>query len=75
MSETALSDLDLRQALAQIDRTQAETRKLLAEQVKLSAEARKFEKERWMVFAAMIGGLTGGAAAVLTALKAFGVIP
>ncbi len=58
MSDTALSDLTIRQALARIDRTQAETRKLLAEQGKQISERAA------LPFQAMISGMAAGGALV-----------
>lgn len=65
MSDATLSDLTIRQALAQIDRTQAETRKLLAEQGKLISEQGKLNRERAALpFQVMISGMAAGGALV-----------
>lgn len=58
MRDTALSDLTIRQALAQIDRTQAEMRKLLAEQGEMNRE------RAVLPFQAMISGMAAGSALV-----------
>jgi hypothetical protein len=70
---------DAQTAAATYDRMLAETRKFVAEQnkladegLKLRAEARKFDRERWAVYAAAIGGLVGGTAGIVTLLKAAG---
>lgn len=76
MSDFPRSDLDLRQALAQIDRTQAETRKLLAEQVKLTAEAAKLNRDRFLApalaLAATLGAIATFAPTIIRAIGAHG---
>ena len=67
MSDNDLT-LDMRQILAQIDRTQAETRKLLAEQVKLTAEAAKFNRERFLAPAVALAATLGAIATVTPAI-------
>jgi hypothetical protein len=66
--------LDIREQIALIDRVIEETRKftaqqhkLQAEQLKLAAEERKFDRERWLVVAAMIGAIGGILAGVTSA--------
>ena len=46
MSASASGALDLQEQIARIDRAQAETRKFVAEQTKLSAEADKSRRDR-----------------------------
>ena len=72
MSDAAHPEMDMRAALARIDRALAETAKLLAEQEKLRAEHRKLlaeaakmNRERaFMPFQVMISGLAAGGALV-----------
>jgi hypothetical protein len=47
---------------------------LASEQTKLAAEARKFDRERWAVYAAATGGLIGGAVGLISLLKTFGAL-
>lgn len=51
--------LDLREQIARIDRERAETAKYAAEQRKLEAEARNFDRMRWQV---VLSSMTAGAA-------------
>ena len=74
MSETALT-LDLQEQIARIARTQAETDKFAAEQRKLSEEALKFHRERWLLVVGAVGGFAGLIAACVTAAKSLGWIP
>ena len=46
--------LDIREQIARIDRNQAEIQKLLAEQPKLRAEARKYRWDPFLVIAGMV---------------------
>lgn len=59
---------DLREQLARIDRSLAETRKFVAERDKLIAEAGKLNRDRWLApllaIAAVLGGLLGAASFV-----------
>lgn len=71
----ARDPIDLRAVLGQIDRDRAETLKFLAEQTKLAAEARKFDRERWLLLVGAFGGIAGMIAAGVTAAKALGWIP
>ena len=84
MSDAALSP-DLQEQFARIFLAQEETRKYAAEQhklaaetIKLAAEARKIDKDSrfapWQAAVAVTGGVAGLLAALVTALKAFGVI-
>ena len=71
MSDTVPNQLDLREQLARIDRSIAETAKYAAEQRKLEAEARNFDRNRWqIVVTAMAAGaaLFGAGAAFLKLL-------
>ncbi len=71
MSDTVPSQLDLREQLARIDRSIAETAKYAAEQRKLEAEARNVDRNRWqIVVTAMAAGaaLFGAGAAFLKLL-------
>ena len=43
------TDLNIKDTLARIERQQAETRKFVAEQGKLQAEAAKLMRERWLM--------------------------
>lgn len=76
MSDTPRQDIDLRQALAQIDRTQAETRKLLAEQLKLTAEAAKLNRDRFLApalaLAATLGAIATFAPTIVRAIGGHG---
>ncbi len=76
-SQIAIASFD--RMLAETGRMLAETRKFSAEQNKLAseqtqlqAEARKFDRERWAVYATAVGGLIGGTAGIVTMLKAAG---
>lgn len=53
-------DLNIREQIARIDKLREEARKFAAEQHKLSAEAAKFERERWWSLVIAITALTGG---------------
>ena len=59
MSDIPIQQLDLREQLARIDRAQEETRKFVAEQHKLDAEAMKLQRDRsflpWTVAATLLG--------------------
>jgi len=81
----ATSDFDLREHLAHIDRSIAETRKfvaehdkLYAEREKLAAEAAKFDRERflspWLAVAAICGGVGGTIAGATAILRLIGII-
>ena len=63
MSDTPKDQLDLRAVLARIDRDLDESDKLRAEQRKLTAEALKLTRDRWLApllaIAAVIGGILG----------------
>ena len=59
--------LDLRAEIARIDRERAETaklteeaRKFVAEQGKLIAEGRKYERDRWLAPLVLAASLLGG---------------
>jgi hypothetical protein len=62
MSDPA-SPLYLQEQIARIDRAMAEGHKFAAEQQKLTAEAAKYNRERWapllLAAAATLGALTG----------------
>jgi len=64
--------LGLRAELARIDRDREETAKFVAEQRKLMSEARKFDREPWLLLsvalAALIGTLLGSLPNLLTLL-------
>ena len=75
MSASSLTDLDLREQIARIDRTQAELSKLLAEQpklvaetAKLTAETRKLDRDRRVSALLAITGLIGGIVTVVQLL-------
>jgi hypothetical protein len=52
------TSLELDELVSRIERQQEETRKFVAEQHKLMAEARKFNRDPWMLIAgAIIAGL------------------
>lgn len=56
---TASAGLDLREQIARIDRAIAETSKFAAEQRKLEAEARQYDRNRWQI---VVTAMTAGAA-------------
>ena len=60
MSASTQPDLDLREQIARIDRTLAETQKFFAERDKLAAEARKLSRERVIQVLLAVTGLIGG---------------
>jgi hypothetical protein len=62
--------LNIREQIARIDRTQAELGKLLAEQPKLRAEARKFRFDPYLIVAGMV--VAGIVARLPELLRAFG---
>ena len=65
--------LDLRAVIAQIDRNRAETQKLFAEQNKLVAEGRKFNRDWWIVPLTVLGAILAAVVARLPEiLRAFG---
>lgn len=70
MSATATSPLDIQEQVARIERSQEETRKFVAEQHKLIAEAAKLERDRRMA-PIIVGATTFGAliAAAVTLLS------
>ena len=59
MSDAASPPLDLREQIARIDRAIAETAKYVAEQRKLEAEARRFDRNQWQI---VVTAMTAGAA-------------
>ena len=63
--------LDLRAEIARIDRERAETQKFAAEQNKLSAEARKFNRDPWFLIAGAI--IAAIASRLPEILRAFGL--
>jgi hypothetical protein len=66
MSDTPERDpIDLRAVLAQIDRNRAETQKLFAEQTKLMAEGRKFNRDWWIVPLTVLGAILAAVVARL----------
>jgi hypothetical protein len=76
---TPPSALDIQEQIARISRTNEETRnyvdeqhKLQAEHFKLYAEGDKFNRERWLLVVAALGGVAGLLAALVTAAKTFG---
>lgn len=63
--------LDLAELVSRIERQQEETRKFVAEQHKLSAEGRKFNRDPWFL---VIGALIAAVASRLPEiLHAFGL--
>ncbi len=67
-------DINIRDILARIDRQQAETQKFVAEQHKLMAEGRKYNRDLWIVPFTVIGAIIAAIAARLPEiLHAFGV--
>ena len=60
MSASTQPDLDLREQLARIDRTLADTQKFFTGRDKLAAEARKLSRERAIQVLLAITGLIGG---------------
>ena len=74
---TAEHSLDIREQIVRIDRARAESEKFIAEQRKLIAVAFKFERDarvsRWQISVSVIGGAAGLIAALITALRAFGI--
>jgi hypothetical protein len=69
MSETTLN---LREQIARIDLAIAESHKFAAEQRKLSAEASKFDRERWLILVAALSAFAGMIAATVTLAKTMG---
>lgn len=67
---TDIEDLNLRQALAEIDRTQAETRKLLAEHLKMTRERAMLPWQVAVSGMAAGGALVGGTVALMKVLGA-----
>lgn len=59
---SASSDLDLREQLVRIDRAIAESVKFAAEQRKLEAEARRFDRDRWQIWQIVVTAMGTGAA-------------
>jgi tetrahydromethanopterin S-methyltransferase subunit G len=67
-------DINIRDILARIDRQQAETQKFVAEQHKLMAEGRKYNRDLWIVPFTVIGAIIAAIVARLPEiLHAFGV--
>ena len=61
--------LNLREQIARIDRQREETQKFVAEQHKLMAEGRKFDRDPWMlVVGAIVAGLVTRLPEILHAL-------
>ena len=56
MSATTASPLDIQEQVARIERAQEETRKFVAEQHKLIAEAAKLERDRRLAPIILISG-------------------
>ena len=71
MSE-ATEALSLRETIARIDRTLDEAAKFRAEERKLSAEADKFRRERFLVLVATLGAIAALTPAVVRAIGAHG---
>jgi hypothetical protein len=65
---------DLQEQIARIARTQAERDKFAAEQRKLSEEALKLHRERWLLIVGAVGEFAGLLAAMVTAAKTLGWI-
>ena len=68
MSDATADTLNIREQIARIGRNQAEIQKLFAEAGRLSAEAAKFKRERFLAPILAAGALGGFIAAVLPAL-------
>jgi hypothetical protein len=65
--------LELDELVARIERQQEETRKFVAEQHKLMAEAKKFGRDWWIIPLTVLGGIVAGLLARLPEiLHAFG---
>jgi hypothetical protein len=77
MSDVPARDpIHIQAIVARIDRDIAESRKFAAEQTKLSAEARKLDRDRWLTPSLAIAGLLGGIATVtLTIARALRLVP
>jgi hypothetical protein len=68
--------LELDELVSRIERQQEETRKFVAEQHKLMAEAKKFGRDWWIIPLTVLGGIVAGAVARLPEiLRAFGFHP
>jgi hypothetical protein len=68
--------LDIDELVSRIERQQAETQKFVAEQHKLMAEGRKYNRDRWIVPFTIIGAIIAAIAARLPEiLRAFGIGP
>lgn len=66
--------LDIDELVARIERQQAETQKFVAEQHKLMAEGRKYNRDLWIVPFTVIGAIIAAIVARLPEiLHAFGV--
>jgi len=66
--------LEIDELVSRIERQQEETRKFVAEQHKLMAEAKKFGRDWWIIPLTVLGGIVAGAVARLPEiLHAFGL--
>lgn len=70
-SSMTTDTLDLQEQIARIDRAQAETRKFVAEQNKLAAEAAKLGRDRWLAPAVVISSSLAAIAATVAAFGSF----
>jgi hypothetical protein len=66
MSETIVTEMDMLEQVARIERAQEETRKFVAEQHKLLAEAAKLNRDRWLAPMVVASGLLGGVLAAIS---------
>jgi hypothetical protein len=74
----APAPLEVAEQVARIERMQEETRKFVAEQHKLIAEAAKLRRDHglapWLLVVAGAGGAAGFLAAIITVLKSLGYL-
>lgn len=84
--DTRRSDAELDQLIAETNKLVAESSKMVreaaklaAEKMKLTAEARKLDRDvriaPWQIAVVVVGGFSGLIAAIVTSLKAVGVVP
>ena len=74
MSATGYGSLDLQEQIARIDRAQAETRKFVAEQLKLASEPDKLQRDRFLAPVITAAAVSGAVDTLMpSVLRAWGV--